>query len=288
MDETGENYIFATGAPGSKWSAMLRTLSYNIRINNSDENEEDTFQVKLFSNLTNTEKTLAWHRGAYWGPYHKYGHKFDMLDKLSKDEIIHELNLPFKEPGGIKVIKSHWFSYHLEFLAETFPKAKILTVYLPDDVCFDWWKVIGGWNIHYPVYTWYENDDRMRDRIKEENAHITRFFARRKRFLDRYFNINHLYFDLGLPTAFKEIDTETLGEFVDENKLTINDDRFTELASSRISKTLLTVYNQDLDIVMTPETDYFMNKLVDPGPDGNFINDIRAYRYLENKNDKGQ
>jgi len=75
---------------------------------------------------------------------------------------------------------------------------------------------------------------------------------------------------------------------VDENKLTINDDRFTELASSRISKTLLTVYNQDLDIVMTPETDYFMNKLVDPGPDGNFINDIRAYRYLENKNDKGQ
>jgi hypothetical protein len=277
MFDSGKDLIFAAGAPGSKWSAMLRSITYNKIINISDESPENTYSVTLYSKDSGQEKKLAWHRGAYWGPYHKFGHKFDKLDTLSKDEILSEIYSAFSEEGGIKLIKSHWFSYHLDFIAETFPEAKIITVYLPDDVCFDWWTVVGGWDITYPIYTWYENDERMKRQIKEENAHITRFFARRGRSLDRYKNIFDLYNDLGLPLEFKNIDPKSLEEFVDENELTIHSHKFFDVTSKRISKTLLTVYNPNIH----NNSDIFETLLID---DNYPKNNVRGYKQLENRN----
>jgi len=277
MYDNGKDLIFATGAPGSKWSAVLRAITYNKLINTSDECQENTYNVTLYSKDSGQEKKLAWHRGAYWGPYHKFGHKFDKLDLLSKDEILSEIHSAFSETGGVKLVKSHWFSYHLDFIAETFPEAKIISVYLPDDVCFDWWSVIGGWDITYPIYTWYENDERMKRQIKEENSHITRFFSRRGRSLDRYNNIFELYNDLELPKKFKNIDTNILEEFVDENVLTVASDKFFDITSKRISKTLLTVYNSNIH----NNDDIFEKLLIN----NNYPkNDVRSYKQLENRN----
>ena len=39
----------------------------------------------------------------------------------------------------------------------------------------DWWGKIGGWNIKHPVYTWYENNEKMTDHIIEENNNLLKF-----------------------------------------------------------------------------------------------------------------
>lgn len=177
MDYKGEDLILVTGAPGSRWSATCRTISFNKEINNSDEKEEWKYDHVTKNIETGKKKEHGWHRGAYWGPYHQQGHFFDQLDKLSKDEIITEFKKPFAVwDSGKKIIKSHWFSYHLPLLKEMFPEAKMLAVYMPDDFCFDWWHKVGGWNITYPYYKWYSNDDKMMKQIQTENQYIKNFF----------------------------------------------------------------------------------------------------------------
>jgi len=246
MDESGKDLIFATGAPGSRWSGSLRCISRNIAVDMSDEEEQESFELEVYDENGNI-KSRAQHFGAYWGPYHKYGHKFDRIDTLSKDEILHEILKPFKRKDGVKVIKSHWFSYHLDFLVETFPRAKIITFYLPDKICFEWWKAVGGFDIHYPIYTWYENEERIIDKIREENSHIVSFFARKKRFLERYFDIFELFSDLDLPLEFKKIDLSKLKEFSSEKaELTVDDPRYYRIECNKISKKLTTIYNPNV------------------------------------------
>lgn len=175
MEYTGKDLIIATGAPGSRWSGSLRAITTNVDINTSDEHEDLIYDND--PGTTNRKTTIGWHRGAYWGPYHKQGQNFDNIDKMSKDEIISEFRKPFADFNpGIKIIKSHWFAYHLDFLKETFPDAKFLAVYMPDDFCFDWWHSVGGWKITYPHYDWYKDDERMKKQISIENNNIKKFF----------------------------------------------------------------------------------------------------------------
>lgn len=179
---TGHDLIIATGVPGSQWSAALRIVSFNEGINRSDESK-DTFY----------EGAKAWHSGAYWGPYHKQGHNFDRLDLLSKEQVITEFKKPYREWNlGIKIIKSHWFAYHLPLLKEMFPDAKFIATYRTNEESFDWWHVCGGWDIGYPHYTWYVDNARMQKQIAIENEHILDFFK-----LKRY-NLGELLTSLGL------------------------------------------------------------------------------------------
>jgi len=276
MMDNGEDIIFATGAPGSKWSAVLRSLSYNIDVNTTDEKEDRSFSVILNDETTGESKKLAWHKGCYWGPYHQFGHKFDKIDKLSKDEILHEIRSAYDNFDGIKVVKSHWFSYNLDFLIETFPAAKIIAVYLPDDVCFDWWHVIGGWDITYPIYNWYENDERMKKQIKEENSHLIRFFAEKNIPMNKYFDIMELYGDLSLTKKFKEINSDSFNEFVDEYNLNGKEQSFSKTVSRRISKTMLGVYNPKKH----SNKNYYENVLERHGPEG-YKSKLRYYKNLK-------
>ncbi|MEI8195364.1 MAG: hypothetical protein WCI73_05595 [Phycisphaerae bacterium] len=82
---------------------------------------------------------------------------------------------PFDNWDKIKIIKSHWFAYHLDFLHILFPKATFVSCYAPDDECYYWWKKVGGWGLPYPSYEWYQNDNKMLDSIKEENSRILKF-----------------------------------------------------------------------------------------------------------------
>jgi len=162
----GEDLILAMGAPGSRWSGSIRCIQSQTDINTSDERPELTYDGEM-----------GWHRGAYWGPNHTQGHNFDRLDNMDYSECLTEFKRPFTDWNtGIKIIKSHWFSYHIPQLREWFPKAKLIAFYMPDDFCFDWWHKVGGWNITYPHYEWYENDERMRLQIEIENACIQQAF----------------------------------------------------------------------------------------------------------------
>ena len=104
-----------------------------------------------------------------------YGEQFDQLDLLTKEQIVSEFMEAFSHWGGIKIIKSHWFAYHLERLEFLFPKATFICAYQSDFECLHWWNRCGGWAINFGGYSWYEDDVRMMQKIKEENYNILKF-----------------------------------------------------------------------------------------------------------------
>lgn len=163
--QTGEGFIFVTGAPGSRWSGLCRLIALAEEIDNSDERPHRKFWK---------------HFGNYFGPGMEHGRNFDRLGELGKDEILAELARPFSQPpsGKVRLLKSHWFSRHLDFIRETLPKAQILLVYRTNEECLDWWLEIGGFDITYPDYSSYKDVDGMRKGIAEENAAILDFARR--------------------------------------------------------------------------------------------------------------
>jgi len=189
---TGNDLILMTGPPGSRWSGLARAITSNVAVNVSDEKKEFTY-----SKVNNNSPDLnGWHRGVYFGPYHMYGKHFDRLNLLSKEEILEEFQKPFKNWDGVKVIKSHWFAYHLPLLRKMFPEAKIVAVYNDAQKSFDHWHSVGGWNITYPHYDWYINDTVMKKQIDIENKFIVEFFDGIPSTRE---SIKELYLELGLP-----------------------------------------------------------------------------------------
>ena len=136
MEYQGEDLNIVTGAPGSRWSGAIRMISLICKdINLSDNKNNFVYRKKVDGQV------VGWHRGAYWGPDNPVGHKFDVLDTLTKEEIIQEFKAPFSDwDYGTKIIKSHWFSYHLPLLKELFPKARFWSFYDTPQECFNWWK----------------------------------------------------------------------------------------------------------------------------------------------------
>ena len=175
----GEDLLIITGVPGSKWSGVVGRISHYIDINFTDRTPEREYGIIKIDPITGEEKNYGWHKAAYWGPYHEFGKQFYDMSVLTKREVIEEFTAPFEDWDGIKIIKSHWFVYNMDQLAEIFPKAKILGIYLPDDVAFKWWHVLGGWDIYYPHYDWYGNDDRLKAEIKIGNGLLLKFFTER-------------------------------------------------------------------------------------------------------------
>ena len=210
-DYTGKDLILATGAPGSRWSGILRMITANIDINISDETIDRVYNHETINPDTGKLVTRGWHRGAYWGPDHEFGRKFDIIDTLTKEEIVEEFKRPFENwAPGKKIIKSHWFAYHLPFLKNMFPDAKFIGVQRTNEECFDWWHICGGWDISYPHYFWYKDNARMKKQVAIENACITDFFPSVKNN-----TIQDLFIGLGLSNK-----TLTFKEFCErDNKL---------------------------------------------------------------------
>jgi len=201
-DYTGKDLILATGAPGSRWSGVLRMITANPEINITDETKDRTYDHYNLNPETGKYASRGWHRGAYWGPNHDFGSQFDIIDKLTKEEIVEEFKGPYAnwEPG-IKIIKSHWFAYHLPFLKEMFPDAKFMSVYRSNEDCFEWWHVCGGWDISYPHYFWYKDDKRMKQQIAIENTYILNFFKDITRC-----NIMEVFDKLNLPRKLRPME----------------------------------------------------------------------------------
>jgi hypothetical protein len=244
----GEDLIFATGAPGSKWSGLLNALSFHEKLNNEDK--ADHRQYFIYYNLENTKEVLrmGWHFGVYFGPDNEYGHKFDDMSKLTKEEIVREFARPYDTWEGIKMIKSHWFAYNLDTITKYFPKAKIILVWAPDDSCFEWWSHLGGWDITFPVYTWYKDDERMQQKIKLENAFILKFIFEK--------NLKIIKGGIKDVCSMLELDSkEASFVYFEPNSLSKNISRSNELGTMSpigalnqlVGHTLFTVYNPNKD-----------------------------------------
>ena len=156
-------YIFVAGAPGSKWSSVVKNIYYSPDIDRSDYSEDRTY----WHDAPGTMELM--HIGAYFDP----GMEFDLpanISELSKVELEHRFDEPFSGIG-VRIIKSHIFTHNIDFLQHTWPDCPIVLVHRGDDACLGWWVKCGHFNITYPLYNNYYKDLRhMAVEIKRQNT----------------------------------------------------------------------------------------------------------------------
>jgi hypothetical protein len=165
LAEDGSDAIFITGAPGSKWSLVAHAVSFADQINTSDSGEHRSYE----------SAAGATHFGNYFGPGMEYGSEFDRLDEIGQSDLVAELSKPYAQPGGIKLLKSHMFARHLDYLVETFPAARFILVYRSDAECLDWWIEAGGFEISFPDYSWYRELANMKEQVAVDNRALLDF-----------------------------------------------------------------------------------------------------------------
>jgi hypothetical protein len=162
-------YIFLAGAPGSKWSSVAKHLYDSSEIDISDQRKDRQYWHSAWG-----EPKLM-HMGAYWDPGMEFGDRFDQLSTYSRSECEAKFDEPFSG-RGIRVIKSHVFCHHLNFIRHTWPDCPIVLVDRDDDACLGWWVRCGHFGITYPVYDHYYRDlPHMAREIDKQNADLRYF-----------------------------------------------------------------------------------------------------------------
>ena len=159
-------YIFVAGAPGSKWSSVTKNIYYSPDIDRSDYSD-----ARTYSHDAPGEMTLM-HLGAYFDPGMEFGDFFDNLNQYTKEQCETEFDRPFSGTG-VRIIKSHVFAHHLEFIKQTWPDCAIVLVHRSSDSCLGWWVKCGHFDITYPDYSkYYENLKQMSQIISVQNQAI--------------------------------------------------------------------------------------------------------------------
>ena len=143
-------YIFVAGAPGSKWSSVVKNIYYSKDIDHSDFKEDRTY-------TGNSESANPNHLGAYFDPGMEFGTEFDHIESYSKSDCEAMFDEPFSGKG-IRIIKSHVLSNKIDFLQSMWPDCPVVLVHRRDDSCLGWWLMAGGFNITYPNYRPYYKD----------------------------------------------------------------------------------------------------------------------------------
>jgi hypothetical protein len=157
-------YIFVSGAPGSKWSSVVKNIYYSPDIDSTDYSDERTY----WHDASGTYDLM--HLGVYWGPAMEFGDWFERLDQHSKAECEAEFDLPFSG-SGVRIIKSHVFGYHIDYIKQTWPDCPVVLIDRSDDACLGWWVKCGEFKITYPAYRDYYKDLRsMAAAIAQENT----------------------------------------------------------------------------------------------------------------------
>lgn len=160
-------YIFCAGAPGSKWSSLIKNIYYSPDIDRSDYSEARTY----WHDGPNFPLQLM-HLGAYFDPGMEFGDWFDRLAQHSKEQCEAEFDRPFSGTG-IRIIKSHVFAHHIDFLKANWPDCPVILADREDDACLGWWVRCGEFDITYPSYhKHYQNLRNMGHMIDRQNADI--------------------------------------------------------------------------------------------------------------------
>ena len=159
-------YIFVAGAPGSKWSSVVKNIYYSESIDRSDYSDARTYYHDA------SGKRELMHLGAYFDP----GMESDLpeqIDNYSKEYLEAIFDKEFNGTG-VRIIKSHIFSNHIDFIRKTWPECSVVLVHRDDDACLGWWVKCGHFDITYPLYNKYYVDlKRMAGIIKQQNTGIT-------------------------------------------------------------------------------------------------------------------
>ena len=160
-------YIFVAGAPGSKWSSVVKNIYFSPSIDHTDYSDERTY----YHDASGEEQLM--HLGAYWDPGMEFGNRFDHLDRMSREECEAEFDRPFKGEG-VRIIKSHVFCNQIETLKSYWPECPVVLVHRSDDACLGWWVKCGHFDITYPKYnSYYKNLRTMAGIIQQQNQGLT-------------------------------------------------------------------------------------------------------------------
>jgi hypothetical protein len=165
-------YIFLAGAPGSKWSSVSKNIYYSSSIDRSDYCDEWTY----WHDASGQRELM--HLGAYWDPGMACPLPED-LTVLTRQQLEESFDYPFdKDAAGIRIIKSHIFCNHIDFLRNMFPESPIVLVQRSNDACLGWWVKCGHFDITYPRYDNYYVDLKTRaTKIKQQNHGIDQIIA---------------------------------------------------------------------------------------------------------------
>jgi hypothetical protein len=162
-------YIFVAGVPGSKWSSVVKNIYYSPDVDRSDYRDEWTYYHDA------SGQTELMHLGAYFDPGMECNIPED-ITALNQTELQQIFDAPFDTAGtGVRVIKSHIFSYqhNFEHLMHVFSDSPLVLVYRPDDACLGWWVKCGHFDITYPSYAhYYQNLREMSRIIAQQNRGI--------------------------------------------------------------------------------------------------------------------
>ena len=161
------NYILFTGAPGSKWSSVVKNIYWSDDIDHSDYTEE-----RMYWHDADTPGTKQlMHIGAYWDPGMEFG--------------LHQWDEPFTGTGK-RIIKSHTFAHEIYRLKDL--GHPIVMVYRNDYECLEWWKLCGEFSITYPNYQHFKDLTKMFEHIQAENKDIMQFLNNNKQRVTKVLN----------------------------------------------------------------------------------------------------
>lgn len=162
-------YIFVAGAPGSKWSSVVKNIYYSPSVDRSDYRTEWTYYHDASGQLE------LMHLGAYFDPGMVCSLPED-LAVLDRQQLEANFDKPFgTDSQGVRIIKSHIFCYesNLRHLRTQFPDCAMVLVHRSSDACLGWWVKCGHFDITYPDYAeYYQNFKRMAQIIALQNSGI--------------------------------------------------------------------------------------------------------------------
>lgn len=184
--------VWFTGAPGSKWSVsstILQSINF-LNFNTSDRSIDRQFVHFPEKN----SKFSVVHTGSYFGPGQGIGEDFFNLSKDNPVSIENEIMSQWKHPdSGKLLVKSHFFTHNLDFIADTWKESPIVMIIRPSSSCLRGWYKAGGWGITYPNYKkFYKDDETIKEYIIEHNNKILEFCETRKIEVNRL-NEKYLY-----------------------------------------------------------------------------------------------
>ena len=165
-----DKYIFVTGAPGSKWSSVVKNIYFSADIDHSDYTNERTY-----CHDKDAPHEIM-HFGAYFDPGMEFGNEFYRLNDFEKQEAEAEFNRPFSGTGK-RIIKSHTIAHHLDYIKENWPECSIVLIHRDNDNCLKTWVKAGGADIGYPNYKYFAES--MVDHIRRQNQDILDFINRK-------------------------------------------------------------------------------------------------------------
>ena len=105
-------YIFVTGAPGSKWSSVVKNIYYSDNIDQSDYSDARTY----YHDASGQRELM--HLGAYFDPGMESALPED-INNHSREDLEAIFDKEFSGTG-IRIIKSHIFSNHIDSFLSIF------------------------------------------------------------------------------------------------------------------------------------------------------------------------